>query len=187
MHLYEMADVKENILEAIADDEYSIDNLRDTLSAFLDYTGDYKNVIAGMIASEVEYAGNGEEFLKYLYEIFASTEMTDAEKRDILTPVMIAFAECSDEEDFSGGKIYVVIKGMDIVKEYDSWENAEKDVDDWYTGCCDDIYFAETALFPILCGIQNREWDECLNYCIVFEFDATDIEDGRESWEESEW
>ena len=185
MYLYDMADIKEGILEIIADEKYSLDDLRDNLTAFLDYTGDYKDVIGDILASEVDYSGTGKQLLEYLYEVFASTELTDDEKRCILTPVMTAFAESSDEEDLCDGKIYVVIDGMDIVKEYHSWDEAERDIDDWYTGCCDDIFIAENVLFPILCAVQAREWDECLNYCIVMKFDATDIEDAREAWEEA--
>ena len=98
---------------------------------------------------------------------------------------MRVLAESSDDEDLCEGKIYVVIDGMNIVKEYPSWDEAEKDVDEWYTGCCDDLYIAENVLFPILCAVQAREWDECLNFCIVMKFDATDIEDGRAYWEEA--
>ena len=131
MYLYDMADIKEGILEIIADAEYSLDDLRDNLTAFFDYTGSYKDVIGDIVASEVDYSGTGKQFLEYLYEIFASTEMTDSEKRNVLTPWMRVLAESSDDEDLCEGKIYVVIDGMNIVKEYHSWDEAEKDVEDW--------------------------------------------------------
>lgn len=110
------------------------------------------------------------------------------EKEQLVHDFVENFYECSDDEDCCDSKIYIVIKNLsdedfDIVKEYDSWEDAEQDIDDLYTGCCDDVFFAENVWFSILCSIQNREWDFVKNFCAVIEFNASGLEDSREDWE----
>ena len=183
MYLFEMSDIKERILYLTSKDEYSLEEMKGVLSDFCDKIGnDMKKKVGDMMSEQTGLGDNGDEFWNYLNEMFES-ELPDELKRETVSPIVYEIAECSDMEDFCDGKIYIVIHGMDITKEYDSWEDAIKDIDEWYIGCCDDAYIAENVLFQILCYAQEHECDRCINYCSVLEFDATDIEDGREDWE----
>lgn len=130
------------------------------------------------------------ELIPVLEKALKTDLLNDEEKRNFITEFANFFAECSEDEGFCSNKIYVLIKnisensGVDIEKEYDSWEEAEKDIDDIYTGCCDDAYFAEKVWFTLLCYIQDCECDECKNFCSILEYDCAGLESGRKEWEE---
>ena len=183
MYLFEIPDIKERILYLTSKGEYSLKEMKGVLSDFCDKIGnDMKKKVGDMMSEQTELGDNGDEFWSYLNEMFES-ELPDKLKRETISSIVNEIAECSDMEDFCDGKVYVIIQGMDITKEYDSWEDTIKDIDEWYIGCCDDAYIAENVLFQILCYAQEHECDRCINYCSILEFDATDIEDGREYWE----
>ena len=99
--------------------------------------------------------------------------------------------EVAEDEDYCSEKVFVVIRNFggkgddnDLVFEYNSWEEAREDVDDRYIGCCDDVFIAEEMWLPILCQLNNQEFDEFKNFCSIVEFDAQYLEEIREDWEE---
>ena len=123
-----------------------------------------------------------------LFEQFV--DLNIPEKEQLVYDFVENFCECSDNEDTCDGKIYIVIKNLndedfDLVKEYDSWEDADADIDDIYVGCCDDAFLVEELWYHLLCSIRAREFDYTKNFCTVIEFNATGLEDAREAWEEA--
>lgn len=132
-----------------------------------------------------------DELLAILKKVGTSKQLSEDKRKDFVFTFARLFAECSDDPYYCDNKIYILIKnlsensGIDIVKEYDSWEDAEKDIDDIYVGCCDDAYMAENMWFTILCWCQEHQWDIAKNFCTIVEFDATGLEKGRQYWEEN--
>lgn len=190
MYAYELPDVKEEISQIIEKDDFSVKDLQNLISEFFDkIDDDFKIKIFSKIAKEIGYEGRVDQVLTYFYDVIAETEEQDTENHYGVRVLAEEFANSSDDVDFCDGKIYVVIKGIqeasDNVMEYNSWEDAERDIDERYTSCCDDIFMAENMLFPILNSVRIREADYTVNFCSVVEFDATNIEDGREDWEKA--
>ena len=190
MYAYELPDIKEEISQIIEKDDFSVKDLQNLISEFFDkIDDDFKIKIFSKIAKEIGYEGRVDQVLTYFYDVIAETEEQDTENHYGVRVLAEEFANSSDDADFCDGKIYVVIKGIeeasDNVMEYNSWEDAERDIDERYTSCCDDIFMAENMLFPILNSIRIREADYTVNFCSVVEFDATNIEDGREDWEKA--
>ncbi len=130
-----------------------------------------------------------EELTAMLKTVVETNKLSDEEKRNFIVGFADYFGECSEDEDFCDKKIYVIIKKnksdgeIDIVNEYNNWDEASSDIDNTYIGCCDDAYLAEVMWFNILCWVRDQQADEYKNFCSIIEFDAEDIEDGRESWE----
>ena len=190
MYAYELPDIKEEISQIIEKDDFSVKDLQNLISEFFDkIDDDFKIKIFSKIAKEIGYEGRVDQVLTYFYDVIAETEEQDTENHYGVRVLAEEFANSSDDADFCDGKIYVVIKGIeeasDNVMEYNSWEDAERDIDERYTSCCDDIFMAENMLFPILNSVRIREADYTVNFCSVVEFDATNIEDGREDWEKA--
>lgn len=188
MYAYELPDIKEEISQIIEKDDFSVKDLQNLISEFFDkIDDDFKIKIFSKIAKEIGYEGRVDQVLTYFYDVIAETEEQDTENHYGVRVLAEEFANSSDDEDFCDGKIYVVIKGLDEtsedVREYNSWEDAERDIDEQYTSCCDDVFMAENILFPILNSIRFHEADYTVNFCSVVEFDATGFEDGREDWE----
>ncbi len=131
-----------------------------------------------------------EELLSVVRKIGISGQLKENDRRRFILTFAKVFAECSDNPEYCENKIYILIKnmtensGVNIVKEYDSWEDAEKDIDDIYIGCCDDAYMAESMWFPILQCCQERQWDITKNFCTIIEFDAVGLEGARKYWEQ---
>ncbi len=132
---------------------------------------------------------NYDEMLKVFKEFF-DLSIDENTKKDAVLDFVRNLISCSDDENFCDNKVFVLIKnlysddsGIDIEKEYASLDDAISDIDDTYVGCCDDAYLAERMWFQILCYLQSDEWDTCINFCKVFEFNAAGIEDGRKNWE----
>jgi len=136
-----------------------------------------------------------EELVNVLKKFIDAENINADTKIEYITEFAKYFGECSEEDDFCEDKIYVIIKniGVDsnskgedeysIVEEFDNIYDAEKYVDDVYTGCCDDIYFAEHIWFSLLCDIQNNDWYYKKNFSTIFMADAKGLEEGREYWE----
>ena len=134
---------------------------------------------ASLLNSEQELENNTEllceNYVSALKKIFDTDIVSKEKKKVIANDFATLFMEYSDNEDCCSQKIYVVIRninyeeGQNIIKEYDSIETAEKCIEEEYICCCDDSIFAEEVWFPLLCAIQNNEWDYMLNYCTVFE------------------
>lgn len=190
MCIFELPDIKEEISRIIEKDNFSVKELQDLISGFFDkIDDDFKIKIFNKIAKEIGYEGKSGHVLAYFYDVIAETEGQDSKSNYGVRVLAEEFANCSDDEDFCDGKIYIVIKGLDEtfddVREYNSWEDAERDIDEQYTSCCDDVFMAENILFPVLNSIRSREADYTVNFCSVIEFDATDLEAGREEWEEA--
>ena len=88
-----------------------------------------------------------ENMLKMFYDLF-ELPLHDNEKENLIMTFVKNFAFCSDDEECCENKIYIVVKNLanedsDFVQEYDSWDEATKEVDEWYTSCCDDLYLAD--------------------------------------------
>lgn len=191
MYLYELPDLKDEINRIIKDDTFSQHKLKTMLLDFFNrLDNDFRTKIINLISEECyEIIPNSNitpnNFIDVISEIF-----DDASKQNLAISIANTIADCSDSEELCEHKIYIVIKNLyddsdrDMVKEYDSWEEAEKDIDEWYTSCCDDLFIAENMMFPILCSVQSREFDFTSNFCTVIEFDATGLEECRESWED---
>lgn len=136
-----------------------------------------------------------EELVNILKKFIDAKNINADTKIEYITEFAKYFGECSEEDDFCEDKIYVIIKniGVDsnsksedeysVVEEFDNINDAEKYVDNVYTGCCDDIYFAERIWFGLLCDIQNNEWYYKKNFSTIFMADAKGLEDAREDWE----
>lgn len=184
MYLFDLPDIGDKVRNILEEECFDLQEADTCISEFLAHLDTkMRDKIREDIAIEAECPDKKDILFDYMHSIVISNTMTDEGKRNELRPLLEAFATCSDDEEACGHKIYVVIKGMDLVEEYDSWETAEKEIDDWYVGCCDDAYIAECLLFQLLCYVQSREYDYTKNFCTVIEFNATDIEEGREAWE----
>lgn len=187
MDLYKLSDIRDDIEKHTKGDDFSATELNAIMLNFFDGLEDtFKLKVAGLIKNEISECSNmGEaDCIEFLYKIFRNSQI----ETETLAKIAQTIADCSDDEDFCENKIYIVIKNFydeteDYVKEYDSWEEAEKDIDEWYTSCCDDLYLAENLMYPILCAVQGREYDYTMNFCTVIEFNAAGFEEGREPWE----
>lgn len=142
------------------------------------------------IGITVKDTGDVTGYCNALKEIANTSTLSEDKKEEVIKEFAKYFGECSSDEDFCDEKIYVITKnlssddsGIDLVDEYDSWEQAEHDVDENYTSCCDDIFMAENMLYEILGWIRERTVDECKNFCSIIEFNAAGLEDAREAWE----
>ena len=203
--MYNQKDIRE-VLEELLDNENT--NLSDFKNAIVDFYNKVENkeifncVFRGDEFEEIcvlasiddahNYPYNEESYDEMLkvFETFFDLDIDGQVKKKAIFAFVRNFAHCSDDEDFCDNKVYVLIKnlssddsGVDWEKEYDSLDDAITDIDDIYTGCCDDSYLAECMWFQILCYLQSNEWDTCINFCKVFEFNVAGIEEGREYWE----
>lgn len=203
--MYKERDIREVLEEMIEDENTKLSSFKDIIVKFFN---DYKNIDAlssvfccDAFETMCEHLGiedahdypyaeeNTNEMLK-LFQQFFDLDIDEEIKKELVHNFAKNFAECSDDADYCEGKIYIIVKNLSenneysIVEEFDDWDAAEKYADEWYTGCCDDLYIGENMLFPILCQVQSREWDTVMNFCSIVEFDATYIEEGRESWEQ---
>jgi len=204
--MYKEKDIREVLEKMIEDENTELSSFKDIIVKFFN---DYKNIGAlspvfccDAFEAMCEHLGiedahdypyaeeNANEMLK-LFQQFFDLDIDEKSKRELVHNFAKNFAECSDDADYCEGKIYIIVKNLSenneysIVEEFDDWDAAEKYADEWYTGCCDDLYIGENMLFPILCQVQSREWDTVMNFCSIVEFDATCIEEGRESWEQA--
>lgn len=204
--MYKERDIREVLEKMIEDEDTKLSSFKDIIVKFFN---DYKNIDAlspifccDAFETMCEHLGiedahdypyaeeNTNEMLK-LFQQFFDLDIDEESKRELVHSFAKNFAECSDDADYCEGKIYIIVKNLSennkysIVEEFDDWDAAEKYADEWYTGCCDDLYIGENMLFPILCQVQSREWDTVMNFCSIVEFDATYIEEGRESWEQA--
>lgn len=204
--MYKERDIREVLEKMIEDEDTKLSSFKDIIVKFFN---DYKNIDAlspifccDAFETMCEHLGiedahdypyaeeNTNEMLK-LFQQFFDLDIDEESKRELVHSFAKNFAECSDDADYCEGKIYIIVKNLSennkysIVEEFDDWDAAEKYADEWYTGCCDDLYIGENMLFPILCQVQSREWDTVINFCSIVEFDATYIEEGRESWEQA--
>lgn len=190
MYLYEVPDLKDEIARIVENNHSSLAELKNVLLDFFSrLDNDFKEKIVDLISEECcDIIPNSNitphNFIDVISEIF-----DDTRQKEVAIDIAKTIAECSDYEDFCEHKIYIVIRNFcgnsdDMVKEYDSWDDAEKDIDEWYTSCCDDLFLAENMMFPILCTVQSREYDFTSNFCTVIEFDATGLEENRECWED---
>ena len=165
MYIFEQEDIREKIEAILNKDNFSHSELKNIILEFIQQFED-KSIFEDILNA----INNAED----------------------ITEVAAEFAKNSDDEDFCDKKIFVVIKNLDgiegnnLVKEYNSLEDAVRDIDDTYTGCCDDVCFAENVWFPLLCALQSNGWDYLVNYCSVFECDAQYIDEIREGWE-ADW
>ena len=193
--MFKDVDIRE-ILEDAMEKEVSIAELKNLIMDFVKKYSAIDNFRCVFDCDEfdtmctllnVDTSNKSTEELFDVFEQFVSSDINN--KEELVYDFVENFCECSDDEDCCENKIYIIVKNISdqdedsIVKEYDSWEDAEHDIDDLYTGCCDDVFFAENVWFSILCSIQNREWDFVKNFCTVIEFNASGLEDSREDWE----
>ena len=212
MYLFEQSDIREKIENIISKKDYSINELKDVVFNFLNILDEeHKKLVLSFIGmadvvvpkviednvlplisiDDDRYIceENTDKVLQFIQNVFETTAICDDVKREFLNELIGEFARMSDSENCCDNKVFVVIKnfadeeGIFLVKEYNSWDVAESDIDDTYTGCCDDAYLAENMWFQILCYVQNQEWDTLVNFCSVVEFDASGLEEGREYWE----
>lgn len=192
MELYKQNDIKEEINKIIQNDDFDIIELKNVVLNFFNGLDEKFKEFVIKSLQDADYSDldfySGHNVVEMISAVCDSDVISYSDKRRILTVLSKTIADCSDDEDYCDGKIYVVTKnlsddGSELVEEYNSWEEAEKDVDERYTSCCDDAYLAETVLFSILCSVKEREWDFTVNFCTVFEFNASGFEDGREPWE----
>ena len=178
MDLYNMPDIRDCIQDNIRNK--NLNKLNSLVFDFLKGLNTSHPNIIQQIATEFGFNDNPAAFLAYWQNVFQT-------EPDYAMKIAQTIADYSDNEKYCSHKIYVVIKnfyGTEFVKEYNFWDEAELDVDDWYIGCCDDAFLAENMLYPILCSIREREYDYTMNFCTVIEFNAYGIEDCREFWEE---
>lgn len=204
--MYKERDIREVLEKMIEDEDTKLSSFKDIIVKFFN---DYKNIGAlspvfccDAFETMCEHLGiedahdypyaeeNTNEMLK-LFQQFFDLDIDEKIKKELVHSFAKNFAECSDDADYCEGKIYIIVKNLSenneysIVEEFDDWDAAEKYADEWYTGCCDDLYIGENMLFPILCQVQSHEWDTVMNFCSIVEFDATYIEEGRKSWEQA--
>ena len=189
MYLYEMPDISEKITGMLNSNNLAYTELRDVLLNFLNaLDSDFREKVLNEIIEFLEIDETADEVFSFISNAFTSVPWKEEDCNKMIFFAK-GIAECAESEDCCENKIYVVIKGIDdsdyvLVNEYNSYEEAEKETDELYTSCCDDIFWGENVLFPILCSVQMREWDYAMNFCTVYEYDATGIEESRESWEE---
>ena len=202
--MYKSDDIKDILGRMLVDKTAALVSFKETIVNFFNA---YKNIDAlrGVFccdafaemcellgiedAHDYSYAEESATEMLRLFQQFFDLAIDENKKRNLVCGFAANFAECSADEDYCDGKIYIIVKNLSendeysIVKEFDNWDDAEYDANEWYTSCCDDLYIGENLLFPILCQVQEREWDMIKNFSIILEFNALGIEDGREAWE----
>lgn len=123
------------------------------------------------------------------FKDFCASNIPETQKTVLILKFARNFAELSEDEECCENNVHVVIKNLSenkdfvIDNEYDSWEEAEKDIDNTYIGCCDDFFLAENMWFPLLCYVRDREYDFLKNFSSFIEFNADGLEKEREEWE----
>jgi hypothetical protein len=197
-NMYKYPNIEETLNE-ICEKEFSVSKVVNTITDFIEKMENKTSVIGVFDIDEfgdmcrkagikIENTYDITGYTNALKAIANTDKVDEKEKENFVRDFARYFGECSSDEDFCEDKIYVVIKNLsdnddsDIVNKYDSWDEADKDVDDIYTGFCDDIYIAEVMWYEILGWIRERNCD-AYNFCSVVDFDARGIEDGREYWE----
>ncbi len=193
MDLYKQKDIKEEIYRIINTDAFPLSVLSDTITSFFhNMDTDFRVKVLQSLYNadypDIDFE-NKKNVLDLFMEIYNSSTITDERKQTMMVSIAKTIADCSDNEDYCDNKIYVIIKNLsddnsELIEEYDSWEEAEKKVDDWYIGGCGDIFIGENVLYPILCSVREREYDYCVNFCTIVELNASGLEDVRECWEE---
>jgi hypothetical protein len=200
--MYNKPDIKKTISDLLEESPISLNTIVETIINFINEFSNKQAMESVFEIEEIEEMGNKlalwntsknrniEDFINILKSVPNSTLLTNSEKEDFITNFAKHFCECSEDEDYCDGKVYVIIKNLssdntnDIVKEFDNWKDAEYDIDEAYIGCCDDYYLAENMWFEILCYVRAREADEYKNFCSIVEFDAEGLEEAREFWED---
>lgn len=131
-----------------------------------------------------------EELLSVVRKISLSGQLKENDRKRFILTFAQVFAECSDNPEYCGNKIYVLITNMsgddtiDMVREYNSWDEAEKDTENIYRGCKYDNYIAENMWYPISKWCKEKDWDSVKNFCTIVEFNAIGLEGARKYWEE---
>lgn len=185
MELYKLSDIKEELKVFSHNSDENIVKISSILINFFSNVEEELTIkILSLLFDEIGAVPTSNDLRQ-----FNNLLQEPIKNRDFIFEISNAIVNISDVEDFCDNKIYIVVTNFygetaDYVREYDSWEEAEKDIDEWYTSCCDDLYMAENMMFPILCAVQGREYDYTVNFCTVIEFNAIGLEEGRESWED---
>ena len=200
MYIFEQEDVREKIENILERKDFSVEVLKTVILEFVQ-SFENKSVFENLFTDNEIFThfatklnlvydySNVESLFEAFVAILDSADLLAEEKEEFLVNFAEMFIDNSDDADFCDTKIFVVIKNIDgkegnnIVNEYNSLDEAIKDTDETYIGCCDDIFWGESVLFTLLCALQEDEYDYVVNYCKVFEYDAKYLEEGREAWE----
>ena len=208
--MYKEQDIREILEPKIVDKEHFL--IEDVMKIVKDFVGKFKNdeafrcvffidefddacVKKGIwnIVPDAYYADEADvnHCFELLTEFLQGNILSKDEKRELAYSFIYSFIENSDDDCGCEHRVYIIIEnlggnGSDYVEKFNDYDEATNHAQETYEGMLDDEILAENIWFPIMCQLQNYEYDELKNYSTIIKMDASGLEELRNSYNDGD-